>query len=71
MKVSVSLPGEDVAFLDAYAGAHELPSRSAAMQMAIKALRLGDLRDAYRDAWAEWDASGEAASWDATVSDGM
>lgn len=71
MKVSVSLPGDDVAFLDAYAGAHELSSRSAAVQTAIRALRLGDLRDAYGDAWAEWEASGEAPTWDAAVGDGV
>lgn len=71
MKVSVSIPGEDVAFLDAYAIEHELPSRSAAVQMAIRTLRLGDLRDAYRDAWAQWDASGEAAAWGAVVGDGL
>jgi antitoxin MazE9 len=71
MKVSVSLPNEDVAFLDAYAGAHELPSRSAVVQTAIRALRLGDLRDAYGDAWAEWKASGEAAAWDAVAGDGL
>lgn len=71
MKISVSLPGEDVAFLDAYASAHELPSRSAAMHSAIRALRLGDLRDAYGDAWAEWDTSGEARAWDAVAGDGV
>lgn len=71
MKVSVSLPGEDVAFLDAYASAHELPSRSAAMHTAIKALRLGDLRQAYGEAWAEWDAGGDASAWDAVAGDGV
>jgi Arc/MetJ-type ribon-helix-helix transcriptional regulator len=71
VKVSVSLPSEDVAFLDEYAGAHELTSRSAVVQTAIKALRLGDLRDAYRDAWAEWEGSGEATAWDAVVGDGV
>lgn len=71
VKVSVSLASEDVAFLDAYAGAHELPSRSAVVQTAIRALRLGDLRDAYGDAWAEWKASGEAAGWDSVVGDGV
>ncbi|HEY1689237.1 MAG TPA: ribbon-helix-helix domain-containing protein [Solirubrobacteraceae bacterium] len=70
MKVSVSLPDEDVEFLDAYAGEHELPSRSAAVQTAIKALRLGDLCDAYSDAWSQWSASGEADSWDAVAGDG-
>lgn len=71
MKVSVSLASEDVAFLDAYAGAHELPSRSAVVQTAIRALRLGDLRDAYGDAWADWNASGEAAAWDSAAGDGL
>ncbi|HEY7932706.1 MAG TPA: ribbon-helix-helix domain-containing protein [Solirubrobacteraceae bacterium] len=71
MKVSVSLPGEDVAFLDAYAIAHEFPSRSAVVQMAIKVLRFGDLRDAYGEAWSQWNVSGEAASWDAVASDGL
>jgi Arc/MetJ-type ribon-helix-helix transcriptional regulator len=71
MKVSVSIPSEDVAFLDAYAGAHELPSRSAVVRTAIKALRLGDLRDAYGDAWAEWQASGDALAWDAVAGDGV
>lgn len=71
MKVSVSIPSDDVAFLDAYADAHELPSRSAVVQTAIKALRLGDLRDAYGDAWAEWKAGGEAAAWEPVVSDGL
>ncbi len=63
MKVSVSLPGKDVAFLDEYASAHESPSRSAVVHQAIQALRLGGLREAYGDAWAEWDASGEGAGW--------
>jgi Arc/MetJ-type ribon-helix-helix transcriptional regulator len=71
MKVSMSLPSEDVAFLDAYASAHELPSRSAAMHTAIKALRLGDLRQAYGEAWAEWEAGGEAFAWEAVAGDGV
>lgn len=70
MKVSVSLPGEDVAFLDSYAGAHQLPSRSAVVRTAIRALRLGDLRDAYSEAWTEWEASGEADAWDSAAGDG-
>ncbi len=71
MKVSVSLPGEDVAFLDAYASAHAYSSRSAVVHQAIRVLRLGELHDAYGDAWAEWDANGEADRWDALVSDGL
>jgi Arc/MetJ-type ribon-helix-helix transcriptional regulator len=71
MKVSVSLPGEDLMFLDAYARAHAYPSRSAVVHQAISALRLGELHEAYGDSWAEWSASGEADSWDAVASDGM
>jgi Arc/MetJ-type ribon-helix-helix transcriptional regulator len=63
MKVSVSLSMEDVAFLDNYASAHAFPSRSAVVQHAIKELRLLDLQDAYRNAWDEWTASGEADLW--------
>ena len=70
VKVSVSLPGEDVAFLDAYASTHAYPSRSAVVHQAIRALRLGQLHEAYGDAWAEWDAAGEADSWNAVVGDG-
>jgi Arc/MetJ-type ribon-helix-helix transcriptional regulator len=71
MKVSVSLPGEDVAFLDEYANSHAYPSRSAVVHQAIRALRLGELHKAYGDAWAEWDASGEADVWSAVVGDGV
>lgn len=71
MKVSVSLPGGDVAFLDEYASIHEYPSRSAVVHQAIQALRLGELREAYGDSWAEWDASGEGVSWDVVAGDGL
>jgi Arc/MetJ-type ribon-helix-helix transcriptional regulator len=71
MKISVSLSGEDMAFLDAYASAHAIPSRSAVVQQAIRALRLGDLDDAYGKAWEEWSESGEADLWEATAGDGL
>ncbi len=70
MKVSVSLPGDDVAFLDSYAKAHDA-SRSAVVHQAIRALRLGDLQEEYREAWAEWGASGEAETWETAVGDGL
>jgi Arc/MetJ-type ribon-helix-helix transcriptional regulator len=70
MKVSVSLPGDDVAFLDEYASAHAYPSRSAVVHQAIQGLRLGELHEAYSEAWAEWDADGEADSWNTVIGDG-
>jgi len=36
------------------------PSRSAAVHEAVRAPRLGELEEAYGDAWREWEASGEA-----------
>ncbi len=71
MKVSVSLPGEDVEFLDKYANLHDYPSRSAVVHQAIQALRLGGLHEAYSDSWAEWDTSGEGAGWDSVTGDGV
>jgi Arc/MetJ-type ribon-helix-helix transcriptional regulator len=71
MKVSVSLPEEDVAFLDAYAREHGDSSRSAAVQEAIRLLRGARLAEAYAEAWQEWDSSGEAALWEGAGSDGV
>jgi Arc/MetJ-type ribon-helix-helix transcriptional regulator len=69
MKLSVSLPDDDVAFLEEYAREHACPSRSTVVHWAIEALRLGELRGAYCEAWAEWDASGEASGWEAVAGD--
>lgn len=71
MKVSVSLPGGDVEFLDEYAKARGLDSRSAAVHRAVRLLRASELTAEYRSAFEEWDADGEAASWDLTVGDGI
>jgi Arc/MetJ-type ribon-helix-helix transcriptional regulator len=71
MKVSVSLPGEDVEFLDAYARDRGLESRSAALQRAVRLLRTAELGGAYEAAWREWDDSGEAEAWEATTADGL
>lgn len=71
MKVSVSLPGEDVEFLDTYATTHAFPSRSAVVQQAIRALREGELGEAYGPAWEEWVGSGEAEAWEPTSADGL
>jgi hypothetical protein len=71
MKLSVSLSTEDVATLDCFARAAGLASRSAAVQHAIRLLRLPDLEQDYEAAWEEWDASGERAAWDTTAGDGL
>ena len=71
MKLSVSLPEEDVAVLDECARALGLPSRSAAVQHAIRLLRHPGLEQDYADAWGEWQSSGEQVAWESTSADGL
>ena len=71
MKVSVSLPGGDVEFLDEYAKARGLESRSAAVQRAVRMLRASELAAEYRGAFEEWEAHEPSRAWDATVADGL
>lgn len=69
MKLSVSLPADDVVTLDAFARTAGLPSRSAALQQAIRMLRLAELEQDYRAAWEEWESSGDQAVWDGAAGD--
>ncbi len=71
MKLSVSLPDEDVAILDEFARNAGLPSRSAALQHAVRMLRLPDLEKDYEAAWREWEAAGDQAAWSVIDSDGI
>jgi Arc/MetJ-type ribon-helix-helix transcriptional regulator len=71
MKVSVSLPDEDVDFLDGYANAQGFSSRSAVVHKAVRLLRASELGPAYEDAWNEWSSGVEAEAWESTVSDGL
>ena len=71
MKVSVSLPDDDVATLDEFARTQGLKSRSAAVRHAIRLLRHPDLEQDYAAAWQEWAQSGDQAAWEATVADGL
>jgi Arc/MetJ-type ribon-helix-helix transcriptional regulator len=71
VKLSVSLPEDDVAFVDEYARRRGASSRSSVLHHAIELLRMAELEEAYAGAWDEWDHSGEAAQWDATTGDGI
>jgi Arc/MetJ-type ribon-helix-helix transcriptional regulator len=71
MKVSMSLPQEDVEFLDSYAQAQGYPSRSAVLHQAVRLLRAAELTDAYEDAWGEWVRTGEAELWEVATGDGV
>jgi Arc/MetJ-type ribon-helix-helix transcriptional regulator len=71
MKVSVSLPGEDVQFLDEYAREQGLESRSAALHRAVRLLRTAELSGTYEAAWEEWAAQDDGALWESTTGDGL
>jgi Arc/MetJ-type ribon-helix-helix transcriptional regulator len=71
MKVSISLPEEDVAFLDAYARSQGVESRSAVVHKAVRMLRVSELGEAYEAAFTSWDDEEEAAAWDLVAADGL
>lgn len=71
MELSVSLTDDDVAALDEYVRSAGLSSRSAAVQLAVRQLRHQDQEQAYADAFAEWETSGERDQWDAVTADGF
>lgn len=71
MKVSVSLPDEDVEFLDGYAASQGISSRSAAVHQAVRLLRASELGPGYEDAWADWSASDDGKLWDEAIDDGL
>jgi Arc/MetJ-type ribon-helix-helix transcriptional regulator len=71
VKVSVSLPGDDVQFLDEYAKERGLESRSAALHRAVRLLRTAELAGTYEAAWEEWAAQDDDTQWDTTAGDGL
>jgi len=71
MKVSVSLPQEDVEFLDSYAHAQGIGSRSAVVHKAVRLLRSAQLGDAYEEAWRSWEDSADAGAWESASADGL
>lgn len=71
MKLSVSLPDDDVEYLDEYARVQRLESRSAALHKAVRLLRASELGSAYEDAWSEWAGSEDDQLWGTAVDDGL
>ncbi|MGF1618304.1 MAG: ribbon-helix-helix domain-containing protein [Acidimicrobiia bacterium] len=71
MKISISLAGEDVEFLDEYANSQGLRSRSAVVRTAVRMLRSSKLGDAYADAWQEWEETEDSEVWDRSAADGL
>ena len=71
MKLSVSLSDGDVAFLDEYARAQGISSRSGVLHEALALLRTRLLDSAYAAAWDEWSSDEDNAVWDQTTADGL
>ena len=66
----MSLPEDDVEFLDSYAHAQGIGSRSAALHKAVGLLKASQLGEAYEEAWASWASSDDAEAWEAAA-DGL
>ncbi|WP_344041551.1 ribbon-helix-helix domain-containing protein [Nocardioides panacihumi] len=71
MKLSVSIPDEDIEFLDEYGRRGGFPSRSAVLQRAVHLLRNEGLADDYAAAIVEWSDSDDGRAWDSTSGDGV
>jgi Arc/MetJ-type ribon-helix-helix transcriptional regulator len=71
MKLSVSLPEDDVTFVDEYSEKTGMASRSSVIHKAIMLLRETSLQDAYAAAFEEWESGGEARLWEEIVGDGV
>ena len=69
MKVSVSIPDEDIEYLDNYVKAHRFASRSAALRRAIRLLRASELTESYAAAFAEWSDDPDSGAWDTATMD--
>ena len=57
------------ALLDDYVRSAGLPSRSAAVQQAVRGLRRPQLEDDYAAAWDEWEPA-DRGVWERTIGDG-
>jgi hypothetical protein len=66
-KLSISLPDDDLAFLDEL----NAESRSAAVHKAIDLARSLRLVDDYTAAYDEWAESSDAELWEAVVGEGI
>lgn len=69
-KLSISLPEQDVSYLDTLIDEHTT-SRSAAVHQIIRRMRELDAEYGYAQAMVEWEESGEAELWDQTAGDGL
>lgn len=71
MKLSISLPDEDVEFVDEYANRRGMASRSSVLHRAIDLLRESELESAYESAFDEWEDNPDSRLWETAAGDGL
>jgi len=71
VKLSVSLPDDDVTYIDARVARQGAPSRSAVLHEAIRLLRRAEREREYAAAYAEWADDPDSALWETTAGDGL
>ena len=70
-KLSISVDPSLAQFIDTYQADNKVPTKSEVVERALKLLQKAELQREYAEAYAEWQESGEAAVWEATVDDGL
>jgi Arc/MetJ-type ribon-helix-helix transcriptional regulator len=63
LRISLSLPAEDVEFLDTFRRAKGFHSRSSVLHFAIYMLQEAQLTSSYEAAWAEWEDTPDGVDW--------
>ena len=71
MRIRLSLPDDDLAFIDDHVARHPGSSRASAIRDAIQLLREEELGEEYRAAFDEWHESGEDRLWNTVSGDGI
>lgn len=70
MKLTVNLHANEINFLDRYASSRGIESRSVAIRVAVRDLRIRELVDDYASAWTEADEQ-DGRVWDQSSKDGL
>jgi Arc/MetJ-type ribon-helix-helix transcriptional regulator len=71
MKISISLQDEVVEYVDSCVKLQRAANRSAAIQKAIRLMKMMEMAPQYQAEWQEWEKSEDAGLWDNALSDGL
>lgn len=71
VKISVSIPEDELALLDELIAREELPNRSAGVRRAIEEFRRARLAAEYKECFSQPSFEDEAKLWEDTLADGL